>query len=96
MQPSPEAVRPEGAGLLAVRPLSGPAPVGRGLKTCRKFSPAGIAGRVRSCAAGVKTVLRSADFRMRVTARGKVVLCEALVTKCASGSALRFIVVDAE
>jgi hypothetical protein len=44
----------------------------------------------------VKTVLRSADFRMRVTARGKVVVCEALATKCASGNALPSIVVDAE
>jgi hypothetical protein len=33
---------------------------------------------------------------MQVTARGKVVVCEALVTKCASGSALPFIGADVE
>lgn len=44
----------------------------------------------------MKTALRSADFLMRMTARGKVVLCEALATKCALGSALPFIEADAE
>ena len=44
----------------------------------------------------VITVLRSSDSRLRVMACANIELCEALATKCASGNALPFIVVDAE
>jgi hypothetical protein len=41
-------------------------------------------------------VLRSADFRLRMVARGKIEICVALVTKCALGNVSRFIGADAE